>query len=798
MAELTNAEIDALVQELKKRLGLIKYFATLGDSDDLSAAIVDEPGRSGFVRVRLELDDVPFRTVKCGLLGAYSPFPGSPVIVGYDEKGDLAIEKADFDAIVEAKGNPLIYNSGDNRLTAFNQTDGLLPLSCGAVSSAAGTLTNEVFVNSFRFVDKTNTVQWFKGALVDLTALVPGANLHRYVALFLKDDLTIEIIGSTPIATITPLTESDKQECFDTRDVLSIPIALWRLHNSQTVVTNPDKIEDLRPWQQPPGGPGLNQAWNGTFTRNFDLFVTSDGATITGSLDATNGGNLKVKFSDSFPTLDTDPTPLTVTLTPGTDNVPQINHVYVLQSDSLLTAKTSTYLEDWPSAEHAPVAIVILRTAATTQTDGVLGNQNINNRPENDSHNNQGWIQIAGNRMRSRGPHWWTGVTPTITIVSNGGAPDDIYLANTSGIVQQFNMHTFPALDMQTGDDIHIVNRNGAAYTTTANLNTELSDRDGNSMSNKYFWLTFWGVINKTGEISHLMCNLPSGSYNTQANAEDDVSGTRVRDIPSTFHHTGFLIAETLFRHQPAASGTWTEIETNTLLGKTDGGGGGAIVTPITSFSDAVFDWFNSADPTKLVDVDLSGLTAATTRTLTMPDKSGTLAMLSDIVGGSGSLEFIEEKVLSADTSTTFSTGITGTDRYLLFYELDNATGTGNQISIRVNGDANESDYARQILNATGSTVSAVRAANTAAFALSNPNAQVVGYFSFGLVTDGGGTYKMVGYAFNARHDGNDTPLLQNRIVSKNSSISDITQIEILSSVASAMNGSIRLYRLLS
>ncbi|KKM99069.1 hypothetical protein LCGC14_1151650, partial [marine sediment metagenome] len=539
-------------------------------------------------------------------------------------------------------------------------------------------------------------------------------------------------------------------------------------------------------------------AWNGTFKQNFDLFATSDGVTITGSLNATNGGNLKAFFSDGELTLNTDPTPLTVTLTPGTDNVPQINHVYVLQSDSLLTAKTSTYLEDWPSAEHAPVAIVILRTAATTQTDGVLGNQNINNRPENDSHNNQGWIQIAGNRMRSRGAHWWTGVTPTITIVSNGGAPDDIYLASTSGVVQQFNMHTFPALDMQTGDDIHIVNRNGAAYTTTANLNTELSDRDGNSMSNKYFWLTFWGVINKTGEISHLMCNLPSGSYNTQANAEDDVSGTRVRDIPSTFHHTGFLIAETLFRHQPAASGTWTEIETNTLLGKTDGGGGGAIVTPITSFSDAVFDWFNSADPTKLVDVDLSGLTAATTRTLTMPDKSGTLAMLSDIAGGSGSLEFIEEKVLSADTSTTFSTGITGTDRYLLFYELDNATGTGSQISIRVNGDANESDYARQILNVNGSAVVAARAANTAAFALPNPNAQVVGYFSFGLVTDGGGTYKMVGYAFNARHDGNDTPFLQNRIVSKNSSISDITQIEILSSVASSMNGSIRLYRLLS
>ena len=124
-----QAQTEALVYELKKRLGLIKYMGTLGDSDDNSVSTVDEPGRPGYVRVRLHLDDVPFRVVKSGLLGAYSPYAGSPVVVGYDEKGDLAIEKADFDALLEAKVNPLVFNSGDNRVSGFAQTDSLLPLN---------------------------------------------------------------------------------------------------------------------------------------------------------------------------------------------------------------------------------------------------------------------------------------------------------------------------------------------------------------------------------------------------------------------------------------------------------------------------------------------------------------------------------------------------------------------------------------------------------------------------------------------------------------------------------------------
>jgi hypothetical protein len=250
---MTEAQMEALTQELKKRLGLIKLFGHLGDSDDLSVAVVDhidENGipQKGFVRVRLQNDDVPYRVVKSGLLGAYNPDAGTPVVIGYDEKGDMSVEKMDHDGIREGGGNPLIYNPGDRRVSAFKQTDSLRPLLTGAVSASAGTTTNEIFVDRFRF-SHNNTVKDFPGQTVDLSSLVPTAGNHRYVGVFLRiTDLVIEIVGSTPKATITPLVEADKQECYDGRSELTIPVALWRLADAQTSVTGNDKIEDLRPW----------------------------------------------------------------------------------------------------------------------------------------------------------------------------------------------------------------------------------------------------------------------------------------------------------------------------------------------------------------------------------------------------------------------------------------------------------------------------------------------------------------------------------------------------------------------
>jgi len=66
------------------------------------------------------------------------------------------------------------------------------------------------------------------------------------------------------------------------------------------------------------------------------------------------------------------------------------------------------------------------------------------------------------------------------------------------------------------------------------------------------------------------------------------------------------------------------------------------------NFTDSEFAIVNAVDTSKKSKFDLSLITASTTRTYTLPDKNGTVALLSDITGGSSSLRNIT-------TTDTFS-----------------------------------------------------------------------------------------------------------------------------------------------
>jgi hypothetical protein len=193
--------------------------------------------------------------------------------------------------------------------------------------------------------------------------------------------------------------------------------------------------------------------------------------------------------------------------------------------------------------------------------------------------------------------------------------------------------HTVPAIDMSGTDDCHVINWNGDAYHEVSDLADITVDANGVSLSNKWFNLVFWGVANKTGEYAPLMCNLPTGSYVTQVNAENDVDGYDVTTIPHEFtadSTTGFLICRVTCKQTPA--GTWTLGGTTDLRGvlpsATAGSatGGGAL----TDFADNQFTIYNVTDSTKIVDWDLSGITTANTRTITPADADMTLFSTTD------------------------------------------------------------------------------------------------------------------------------------------------------------------------
>jgi hypothetical protein len=277
----------------------------------------------------------------------------------------------------------------------------------------------------------------------------------------------------------------------------------------------------------------LSNFHNGTFRESFDFRVISSGTVITGVLTPSNGHpDMTMMFSDGFTMLDTDPS-ATIVLTPGTDTNPQENFVYIPKSTKVLTVSTS----DWPTTEHIRIADVYVQSAAGVLDQGAAKNRNWNDHVMSTS-NNQGHLAHMGQRFRSLSSDWDSGVEATLT-----GTPTNGYIATTAGKAFQQHLQTMPATEMPT-DAIHIINDPTTPFKPVTNLNTITEDSEGNSLNNKYFSIVVWAICNKTGEESHLVCNLPSGGYTvSEATAIADAAAYTNYTIPKVFKGVAFLVA---------------------------------------------------------------------------------------------------------------------------------------------------------------------------------------------------------------------------------------------------------------
>jgi len=321
---------------------------------------------------------------------------------------------------------------------------------------------------------------------------------------------------------------------------------------------------------------------NGTFRESFDFLITSDGATITGTLTPTDGHpDMTMIFSSGWQTLDTSPG-ATVVLTAGTDTDDQINYVYIPESTKVLTVSTSGFPL---TTEYISVAIVGVESATRVQTYGEILNQNHNDHVQSTT-SNQGHLSHMARRIRIENARWDSGVTGSSTI-DTGSSPDDVWVQNTSGWVYQLHLKPYPVHDTEVSDFMRIVNNFTTPYDITANLNTEIADALGVSLTNKSFSFVLWGIQNKEGEVAPLMINLPIGSYafNFPDDAVADLLGYSVYAIPKDYVSTGFLIAR--FTYTLSNDGLeWVLYSTESLVGKTPntiaggaGAGGGGDVT---------------------------------------------------------------------------------------------------------------------------------------------------------------------------------------------------------------------------
>jgi len=376
----------------------------------------------------------------------------------------------------------------------------------------------------------------------------------------------------------------------------------------------------------------LRDMYNGTIKESFDALVTSDGATITMSIEQSGGGDLIMQFSDGDTTLDCTPA-ATIALTAGSDTAPQANYIYILQSSKVLTKSTSA----WPSAEHIKIGFFFVQSATTVQTNGALINQNWNDHIEGTD--NQGHLTHIEERIRHGGANYFSGIDPNgtdqaaATSYFDDSAGAAAYFKSTSGIIYQMHKHTMPAVDTSGSDILYAVNWSGDAYHEFSDLFDITADSTGSGLNNKYFNVFFFAVGNKTGEFAPIMCKLPGGGYVTESSALNDVDGYDDRTMPREFgldSSTGTPICRMTLKWT-GGLGTLTHISTLDLRSSTVSSGTGS-TGMITDFPDNQFSVFDETDTTKILNLDVGTLvTTGNTRTLQVPDSDGVIALLSDL-----------------------------------------------------------------------------------------------------------------------------------------------------------------------
>lgn len=356
---------------------------------------------------------------------------------------------------------------------------------------------------------------------------------------------------------------------------------------------------------------------------SIDAFIgdiTSDGATITFSLEKDGGGDVRYITNTGIQTLDCTPA-ATVTLTAGVAGTWVQNFIYILASTNALTASTSGYPS---SGAYTPLYQTILGPAAFTQTDGTFMLHKHTDHTSSVSDN--GHLTHINTWIRHQPATWESG----LALSHSGSGSSTVNTAVSSG--EMFQMHVHLAEAITTPATIYITNDETTPYdTNTTNLATITTDSTGGSINNKYMALVFYySFSNETGD-SKLYVNKPSGVYNTEAAARADSFEFTNFSIDHEFLPTSILLHRLIVR-KSGANLTVYDGAGDDLRGTTPGSASGSSTSVASTFLDSTFLIENTTDTTKELAFDVSGVTTGNIRTLTVQDTDGTIALDADVI----------------------------------------------------------------------------------------------------------------------------------------------------------------------
>jgi hypothetical protein len=318
----------------------------------------------------------------------------------------------------------------------------------------------------------------------------------------------------------------------------------------------------------------IRDAFDGSIRETFDFRTFVEGGVVKGVLLSTDShDSLTTVFSNGWFDFTV---PDTIDLTAGTLNDLTDNYIYIDKATRTLQTATS-----FPFIEHSKISFTSLLDPTTTDTYGAMINQNFNDHFKYTDDN--GHILHLAARLRTLDAKWESGTAATLT-----GTTANVYIQITAGKVWHLHLQDMPVINMSTGDVIWVVNDPDGTYRPTSNLNDITEFSDGSNWNNEWGNIVVWGAVNKTGEISQLLVNLPSDGYQQEESAIADALNYTNYTMPRNFRGKGFLIGRFTIRRS-GASTTYNPstgfLDLRGFVPNTTVGGGTGGSTPVTEWT---------------------------------------------------------------------------------------------------------------------------------------------------------------------------------------------------------------------
>ena len=320
--------------------------------------------------------------------------------------------------------------------------------------------------------------------------------------------------------------------------------------------------------------PRLGDFENGTVvpktTQRIDRTV-ANASFILGKVGG--GSSIEVHLYDTFIY---HLVPDTILLIPGTDNLPEMNYIYLADTsktgDSVSLFVNTT---GWPDTmQHAPIAKVLAPSNTFLKGYGPLMHLNSQNHLSDTL--GQGHLSNINEKLRDFHAQWIEGADFSINILPNAAGPDSVFLnVDTGRIFQLHYRHKieWPNLGIDTVRGAFVANASPTKYIEVNDLSELMDDANGDTLviapdsSLAFYSLVFWGSINDTLPDCKIFVNLPTGSYGDSLELASDIYDYAVYDIPPEYRGTGFLITKYDLRYDSTAGGTYSVLDSCDLRG---------------------------------------------------------------------------------------------------------------------------------------------------------------------------------------------------------------------------------------